>query len=67
MQHKLSNKEIEQMLGQRYAQLIKETPGMASVYRDCEEVIQGSLALLEHYNKVTISLKTRPAKLMAGV
>lgn len=60
-QKKLSSQEIERKLGQQYAQALKESPQLASIYRDCEEVIQGSLNLLEHYNKISMALRSGKA------
>ena len=49
--------DINRLLGQRYAQMLKETPAASAVHEDCEEVIRGSLALLEHYNKIRLALR----------
>ena len=48
----LSNQEIESLLGSQYAKVLKDNKELASIHKDCEEVITGSLKLLEHYNKV---------------
>lgn len=56
---KLSNQEIESLLGSQYARTLKENKELASIHKDCEEVITGSLKLLEHYNKVKMFMASR--------
>lgn len=61
--NKMPAKEIEKRLGLQYAQLLKESPQTAAIYKDCQEVIQTSLSIMEHYNKISMALKTRvPAR-----
>jgi len=65
---KMSTKEIERRLGLQYAQVLKENASTASVYRDCEEVIQGALTLLDHYNRVAVAMKSKTTgKKLAGM
>lgn len=54
---KMSAKEVERRLGLQYAQTLKDNAQFISVYRDCEEVISGSLDLLERYNRVAMAMK----------
>lgn len=54
---KLTPKELERQLGMQYAQWVKENPQTASIYRDCQEVIQTSLAFMEHYNKAYLTIR----------
>lgn len=56
---KLSNREIESLLGSQYARTLKENKELASIHKDCEEVITGSLKLLEHYNKVKMFMASK--------
>lgn len=53
---KMDNREIERILGQQYAQLLKENRD-TSLYRDSQEVVKGSLDLLEHYNKISMLIR----------
>lgn len=56
-------KEIEKRLGVQYAQLLKDTPQAAAVYKDCQQVIETSLNIMEHYNKISLAIKSRmPAR-----
>lgn len=50
-------REIERRLGQAYAQSLKENPGAESIYKDCKDTIQSSLGILEHYNKIALTMK----------
>jgi hypothetical protein len=54
---KMSAKEVERKLGLQYAQTLKDNAQFVSVHKDCEEVIQGSLDLLERYNKIAMAMK----------
>ncbi|MGE0201094.1 MAG: hypothetical protein AB7P76_09010 [Candidatus Melainabacteria bacterium] len=56
------NKAIEQFLGQQYADALRNSPQGASVYRDCEEVIQGSLSLLDRYNRINMWMRSGAVK-----
>jgi hypothetical protein len=56
---KMSAKDVDKYLGQQYAKTLKESGSVTSIYRDCEEVIQGSLSLLERYNKVTMLIQNK--------
>jgi len=60
---KWTPKEVEQQLGMKYAQMLKESPVSASapLSKECEEVIQGSLQLLERYNRVNMSMRSKGA------
>ncbi len=62
---RMSPREVERRLGQQYAQTLKDNLQFASTYRDCEDVIQTSLNLMEHYNKVTIALRNRTSSRQA--
>jgi hypothetical protein len=55
----MTNEEIQSFLGQQYADTLKENKDTAGIYRDCEDVIHGSLALLERYNKVRLAMGSR--------
>ncbi len=62
-QQKLPAKEIEKRLGVQYAQLLKDTPQASAVYKDCQQVIETSLNIMEHYNKISLAIKRKlPAK-----
>lgn len=50
-------REIERRLGEAYAQNLRESPHNAHVYQDCKEVIQSSLGIMEHYNRIALSMK----------
>jgi hypothetical protein len=52
-----NGREIERRLGEAYAQNLKENPHAAHIHEDCKEVIQASLGILEHYNKVALAMK----------
>lgn len=56
---KLSNREIESLLGSQYARVLKDNKELASIHKDCEDVITGSLKLLEHYNKVKMFMSSK--------
>lgn len=56
---KLSNREIESILGMQYSNLVKENKELNGIYRDCEDVINGSLALLDKYNRINLNIKTK--------
>jgi hypothetical protein len=65
---KMPAKEMERRLGLQYAQLLKDTPASSTVYRDCQEVIEASLTVMEHYNRISLALKSKlPGKKTAGV
>lgn len=53
----MSPKEIEQMLGQQYAEVLQNNPNAQAVYKDCRQVLDTAMAGLEHYNKMMLSLK----------
>lgn len=60
-------RDIERQLGQQYAQLLKENGKNTSVYNDCKEVIEASLSVMEHYNRLALALKNKmPARATAG-
>jgi len=50
-------REIERRLGEAYAQNLKESGQAPQVYQDCKEVIQSSLGIMEHYNKISLAMK----------
>jgi hypothetical protein len=50
-------REIERRLGEAYAQELKSNPNAESLYKDCKETIQSSLGILEHYNKIALTMK----------
>ena len=51
------SKEIERKLGLQYAEMLKENPHAQDVYRDCQAVIENSLQVMEHYNRIAITMK----------
>lgn len=55
----MSNREIEKYLGQQYTQMLVENKETAQIYRDCEEVIQGSMDLLDKYNRIALTIKSK--------
>lgn len=54
-----NGRDIERRLGQQYAQLLKESKQNQSVYNDCKEVIQASLSIMEHYNRLALALQNK--------
>ena len=52
-----AHREIERRLGEAYAQHLKENTATAGVYQEAKEVIQSSLSVLEHYNKISLAMK----------
>ncbi len=56
-----SNAEVQRVLGMQYAESLKENKEVQGIYKDCEEVIHGSLGLLEHYNKVRLMMQQKQA------
>lgn len=50
-------REIERRLGQAYAQHLKENAPTGTVYREAQEVIQSSLSVMEHYNKISLAMQ----------
>jgi hypothetical protein len=65
---KMHPKEMERRLGMQYAQLLKDTPQNTTVHRECQEVIEASLNIMEHYNRISLAIKNRlPNKNNAGV
>jgi hypothetical protein len=67
MQHR-NPQDIERRLGQQYAQVLKENAQFRAVYKDCQDVIETSLNLLDHYNRVAMAIKSRPAgRKLAGM
>lgn len=55
---RMDPREIERRLGFAYAQTVKESGAVSTnVYKDCQEVIQSSLAVMEHYNKIAMGMK----------
>lgn len=62
----MSNAEIQQYLGAQYAEMLKENKETAAIYKDCEEIIQGSLTLLEHYNKIRLGLSQKTTQRVLG-
>jgi hypothetical protein len=55
----MSAQEMERLLGQQYAQALAQNPHAHSLREDCEAVINDSLNLLEHYNKVALFMRTK--------
>jgi hypothetical protein len=49
-------REIERLLGEQYAEVLARAP--QSVARDCKEVINTSLALMEHASRVSLTLRS---------
>ena len=56
---KMPAKEMERRLGMQYAQLLKDTPQNSTVHRECQEVIEASLSVMEHYNRISLAIKSR--------
>ncbi len=52
-----AHREIERRLGEAYAQHLKENSPTSGAYQDAKEVIQSSLSVLEHYNKISLAMK----------
>ncbi len=51
------SREIERRLGEAYAELLRQNPNAENPYRDCKEVIQSSLGVLDHYNRIALAMK----------
>lgn len=65
--NKMPAKEMERRLGIQYAQLLKESPQTAAIYKDYQEAIHASLNVMEHYNKISLALKSKlPTKRSAN-
>lgn len=65
-------REIERRLGEAYAEMLRQNPHAENPYKDCKEVIQSSLGVLEHYNRIALAMKgtfqrKRPAFVPASV
>lgn len=54
----MTNREIESLLGRQYAETLERNKDVADIYRDCEDVIHGSLQLLERYNRIRLSMRS---------
>lgn len=52
-----NGREVERRLGEAYAQNLKENAYSQHVYQDCKEVIEASLGIMEHYNKIALAMK----------
>ena len=61
----MSNLEVQKVLGEQYAQTLKDNRDL-SAYKDCKEVIEASMAVMEHYNRIALQLKRAPRKI-AGI
>ena len=55
----MTPQEVEQRLGMQYAQTLRDNAQFVSVREDCSEIINGTLNLLEHYNKVTMAIRSK--------
>ena len=55
----MNNHEIEQYLGMMYAETLKDNKDAMEIYKDCEEVIHGSLDLLQRYNKIRLNMASK--------
>lgn len=65
---RMTAQEVERQLGARYAETLRNNPHFVSVQQDCQDVINTSLDLLEHYNKVTMAVKSKTSsKQFAGL
>ncbi|WMU93335.1 hypothetical protein EMOOHJMP_00141 [Microcystis phage MaAM05] len=51
------SREIERRLGEAYAEMLRQNPHADNPYRDCKEVIQSSLGVLDHYNRIALAMK----------
>ncbi len=54
----MSNRDIERMLGQQYAQMVRDT-SHGGAYQDCQEVIRAGMDMLDKYNRIALQLKKR--------
>ena len=52
-----NGREIERRLGEAYAQNLRESAHTQHVQQDCKEIIQASLGVMEHYNKIALAMK----------
>lgn len=56
---KMSNRDIERVLGMQYSQMVRDNKELTSIYKDCKDVINGSLDLLDKYNRMNLVLKQK--------
>ena len=63
---KMSQKEVERRLGLQYAQTLKDNAAHMALRKDCEDVIQGSMDLLDRYNRIAVAMKT-PRRIATSV
>ena len=56
---KMSNREIEKILGMQYSQMVQSNKELSSVYKDAKEVINVSLDLMDKYNRMNLMLKQK--------
>jgi len=62
MTNSRNNRDVERRLGQQYAQMLKECSHNPSVYADCKDVINASLNVMEHYNRLSLAIKQKMTK-----
>lgn len=62
----MATNEVEQWLGRQYAEVLRENPQVVSVRQECAEIINGTLQLLEHYNKVAMVMQRKPMRKAAS-
>jgi hypothetical protein len=54
------------MLGEQYADVLQRNPNAQGVARDCKEVIDASLAAMEHYNRMAMALRNMTSGMRRG-
>jgi len=54
----MSNREIERLLGQQYAQMVKDTK-TAEVIQDCEDIMRTGMDMLDKYNRIALQIKNK--------
>jgi hypothetical protein len=63
---RMSPQEVERRLGEQYANALKENPQFASVYKDCKDVIEASLSVMDHYNRMALNIQTMGRRVSAS-
>ena len=49
---------MERILGQQYAQMVKDNRG-SEAYQDCQEVIQAGMDMLDKYNRIALQIQRK--------
>jgi hypothetical protein len=55
---KLSPREVERLLGEQYAEVLARNAQTQAINQECKEVINTSLALMEHASRVSLTLRS---------